>query len=355
MRASRLLSILILLQLRTRLTADDLAREFEVSLRTIYRDIDELSAAGIPIYGDRGPGGGFQLLNDYRTKLTGLAAQEAEAMFLIGVPDAARALGLEAAASNVGRKMMASIPKPLGETAQRLNSRIHIDFVDWYRAPQDISNLPEIARAVMDQNAMEMQYESWTGKRDWRILPLGLVMKAGNWYLVGEGAKKIRIFKMSNISNLVISNEKFIRDENFILPDFWNNEIQRFEEGLRPYCATILANETGLKNLEKLGGYALNAVKSARPRAFPKKCEAVFGQETRQSKESRAPFRSNRNGTCSSAEVGWLEVQLPFENISQATLMILGLGADVKVLSPLELRDSIANVAKQILANDQQD
>ena len=90
MRASRLLSILILLQLRGRLTAEYLAEEFEVSVRTIYRDIDALSAAGIPVYGDSGPGGGFRLLEGYRTKLTGLDSDETEAMLLVGLPSAAQ-------------------------------------------------------------------------------------------------------------------------------------------------------------------------------------------------------------------------------------------------------------------------
>lgn len=318
MRASRLLSILILLQLRTRLTADDLAREFEVSLRTIYRDIDELSAAGIPIYGDRGPGGGFQLLNDYRTKLTGLGAQEAEAMFLIGLPDAARALGLEAAANNAGRKMMASIPTSLGQNARRLNTRIHIDPIDWYRAPQEIHGLPQIARAVMDSNLLKMEYDSWTGIRDWQVKPLGLVMKAGNWYLVAEGATKIRIFKVANIKAPIVLENTFVPATDFDLPKFWNDELSRFERELRPNKATLLASEIGIKNLAKLGAYAEAAIKSAGPK--------------------------NENG--------FSKIELPFENMDQATHAILGLGAEVTVLEPPELRNLIARTAQQIATNN---
>lgn len=318
MRASRLLSILILLQLRTRLTADDLAREFEVSLRTIYRDIDELSAAGIPIYGDRGPGGGFQLLNDYRTRLTGLDAQEAEAMFLIGLPDAARALGLEAAANNVGRKMMASIPTSLSENAKRLNTRIHIDPIDWYRAPQEITGLPQIARAVMDSNLLKMEYDSWTGLRDWQVKPLGLVMKAGNWYLVGEGANKVRIFKVANINAPIVLDEKFVPVADFDLPRFWNAEIARFEKELRPNMAKLMATKTGLKNFAKLGAYSELAVNAA------------------------APMDEN----------GLSLLQWPYENIDQATYALLGLGAEVKVLSPAALRDSILQTAMQIARNN---
>ena len=111
MRASRLLSILMLLQLRDRLTAEVLAAEFEVSVRTIYRDIDRLAEAGVPVYADRGPGGGFRLVDGYRTRLTGLAADEVEAMFMIGLPGPAAALGMGPAASNAGRKMLASNPE----------------------------------------------------------------------------------------------------------------------------------------------------------------------------------------------------------------------------------------------------
>src|SRR6185295_10620801 len=127
MRASRLLSILILLQVRLRLTAEALAEEFEVSVRTIYRDIDALSAAGIPVYGDRGPGGGFRLLDGYRTRLTGLAPDEAEAMMMIGLPGPAAALGLASAATRAKGKLLAALPASGGEDAGRMAQRFHLD------------------------------------------------------------------------------------------------------------------------------------------------------------------------------------------------------------------------------------
>ena len=127
MRASRLLSMLILLQLRGRLTADVLAAEFEVSLRTIYRDIDHLSAAGIPVYADRGPGGGFRLLEGYRTKLTGLTAMEAEALALAGLPGPAADLGLGAALGAGRLKLLAAMPAGMREGAGRIGERFHLD------------------------------------------------------------------------------------------------------------------------------------------------------------------------------------------------------------------------------------
>ncbi len=193
MRASRLLSILILLQLRQRLTAEELAEEFEVSVRTIYRDIDALSAAGVPVYGDRGPGGGFQLLDGYRTKLTGLDASEAEAMLLIGLPGEAQAMGLGDAATRARNKLLAALPKAGSEEANRIAGRFHLDSRDWYRAARPTPFLSRVARAVLDRRLLTMTYDSWKARADWRVEPLGLVLKAGHWYLVGRGHGKVRI------------------------------------------------------------------------------------------------------------------------------------------------------------------
>jgi predicted DNA-binding transcriptional regulator YafY len=163
-RASRLMSILMLLQLRQRLTADELAAEFGVSVRTIYRDVDELSAAGIPVQADRGPGGGFQLVDGYRTRLTGLTAFEAEALLMIGLPEPAAALGLGSAAAGAQAKVLASLPQASLAGAGRLAARFHLDPVDWYRAAPPVDHLPELARAVLAQQRVAVTYESWTAR-----------------------------------------------------------------------------------------------------------------------------------------------------------------------------------------------
>lgn len=316
MRASRLLSILILLQLRTRVTAEALAEEFEVSIRTIYRDIDELSAAGIPVYGDRGPGGGFALLDGYRTRLTGLTSEEAEAMVMIGLPAQAAALGLGAAAARAKGKLMASLTSAGGEDAGRMATRFHMDPVDWYRADEPARFLPAIARAVLDQRVVEMKYESWTGVRDWRIEPLGLVLKAGAWYVVGQGGGKARIFRVSNILEQTTLEDRFERPRDFDLADYWATELQRFETGLRPDGAQLLATREGLIRIGKLGAYALEAVRSA-----------------------GAPDGN-----------GWAALTLPIESVEQAALAILGLGAEVKVLEPSAVRDRLNELAREVAA-----
>src|SRR5262245_60258218 len=175
MRASRLLSILILLQLRGRLTAEALAQEFEVSLRTIYRDIDQLSAAGIPVYADRGPGGGFSLLEGYRTKLTGLTATEADALSLAGLPGAAAALGFGEALPAARLKLLAAMPPAIGEEAGRVGERFHLDPTDWYRrAGAPPRHLSAVAEGVWREQRLKIRYESWAATVSRTVDPLGL-------------------------------------------------------------------------------------------------------------------------------------------------------------------------------------
>ena len=315
MRASRLLSILILLQLRGRMTAEALADEFEVSIRTVYRDVDALSAAGVPIYGDRGPGGGFQLLDGYRTRLTGLAADEAEAMFMIGMPGPAAALGLGAAAARAGGKLLASLSPPVGEGAGRIGTRFHLDPVNWYRADEPIPFLPFIARAVLDQQVIEMTYESWSGLRDWRVEPLGLVLKAGAWYLVAKARRGVQTFRVSNIRTQQVTETRFERPADFDLPSWWTASLERFEAELRPARALVRLSELGRGRLAELGAYA---------------AEAVAAAETPD-------------------ETGWAVVSLPIETIDKAALTLLGLGPEVKVIEPVELRESLHDLAERVM------
>lgn len=314
MRAGRLLSILILLQLRVRLTAEALAEEFEVSVRTIYRDIEELSAAGVPIYGDRGPGGGFQLVDGYRTRLTGLAADEAEAVFMIGMPETADALGLGAAATSAGRKLLAALPPALTEGAGRLGARFHLDPIDWYRAAAPAEHLPAVARAVLDGHLLHMTYESWTGTRASSVAPLGLVLKAGAWYMVARGGDVARIYKVANIRALTVTDTVVERPADFDLPSYWRAELERFEAALRPATALVRASAAGRDRLARLGAYAARAAQAA-----------------------EAP----------DAE-GWAVVRLPIEQVDQAALVVLGLGPEAEVLDPIELRDRVRVLAAAV-------
>lgn len=317
MRASRLLSILMLLQLRERLTAEALAAEFEVSVRTIYRDIDRLAEAGVPVYADRGPGGGFRLVDGYRTRLTGLASDEAEALFMIGLPGPAAALGMGPAASNAGRKMLAALPRASGDTAGRMGARFHLDPVDWYRDDEPLRQLPAIARAVLDQTVLAMRYDSWRGVRERMVEPLGLVLKAGAWYLVARSDGVARIYKVANILRFDVRETTFERPQDFDLGAWWSAETARFEAGLRPGVAELRATVTGLKRLAQIGAYAQRAVQAA---------DAADGD-------------------------GWSRLSLPIETIDHAALMLLGIGPEIVVLAPDALRVRLGELAAEVVGH----
>jgi predicted DNA-binding transcriptional regulator YafY len=315
MRASRLLSILILLQLRGRLTAEELADEFEVSERTIYRDVDALSMAGVPVYGDRGPGGGFALLDGYQTRLTGLAADEAEAMPMIGLASAARDLGLGNAASGARQKLFAALPQNRLQSADRVAERMHFDPVDWYRAAEPLPHLPTIARAVLDQQRVAMRYTSWKGSLAWEVEPLGLVMKAGIWYLVALGHGKVRIFRLSNMDEVTVLAEGFVRPDAFDLPGWWAAEQARFDAELFSEVARLRVSSLGRQRLAALSPRGARAVRNCPPG-------------------------------------GWVEVEMHIENSDHGAREMLGLGAEVEVLAPASFRKRIQTLAAGIMARN---
>ena len=184
MRASRLLSILTTLQARGQVTATELADTCEVSVRTIYRDIDALAAAGIPVYADRGAEGGYRLLDGYRVRLNGLSKPEAEALFMTGLPGPAAALGLDAAMLAAQTKLMAALPANLRPNAGRMQERFHLDAPSWFGETEQPRHLRAIASALLRESLIEIRYQSWRAEKRRRVAPLGLVLKGGGWYLV---------------------------------------------------------------------------------------------------------------------------------------------------------------------------
>src|SRR5579863_2191249 len=202
MRASRLLSILMLLQTRGRMTAEALAEQFEVSIRTIYRDIDQLSAAEVPVYADRGPNGGFELLDGYRTKLTGLSPSEAATLFLAGLPGPAAELGLADILTTAQLKLTAALPEGARATAKRVSARFHLDPVGWFRGSEDARLLPTIANAVWSETWINLRYKRYTGIVSRKLRPLGLVLKGGVWYIVALAGEQARTYRVSNIVEL---------------------------------------------------------------------------------------------------------------------------------------------------------
>lgn len=314
MRASRLLSILILLQLRPRVTAEALAREFEVSVRTIHRDIDALSAAGVPVYGDRGPGGGFALHAGFRTQLTGLMGDEAQALPLVALPEAARDLGLGAAPQRLRHKLLAALPGDTAALAGRLQARLHVDPLEWYQERLPVPHLQALARAVLDDRRVDIAYQSWRGARRWRADPLGLVLKAGDWYAVVRTGARTMTLKVASIQSLQDAGEAFEREADFDLPGWWAASLARFERDLRPARAELRASAEGRRRLGELGAYARQALAAARPDRRP----------------------------------GWQRLHWPIESDDQAVGLVLGLSPEVELLSPAPLRQRVAQAAAAV-------
>src|SRR5437870_9422939 len=195
MKASRMVSLLLLLQTRGQLTAAELSEQLEVSVRTIYRDVESLSEAGVPIYAERGPHGGVRLVEGYRTRLTGLTTDEAEALFLSGLPGPAAELGLGTVVAAARLKVLAALPPELRSRASRLVERFHLDATGWFQASEAVPHLATLSAAVWDAVKVEIEYER-SDRSVTRLLdPLGLVIKGGVWYLVARAADQIRTYR----------------------------------------------------------------------------------------------------------------------------------------------------------------
>ena len=230
MRASRLVSILLLLQTRGQLTAPQLADELEVSVRTIYRDIESLNEAGVPVYGEAWPAGGYRLLGGYRTRLTGLTADEAEALQFIGMPGAAAELGLGTVLAAAQLKLHAALPEGFRERSTRIQERFFLDAPGWYHDGDASPHLDAIADAVWNQQRVEVRYRRWAAPTDvTRILePHGIVLKAGNGTSWPAATATLRTYRISQVLNLTPLNERFERVADFDLPGYWAAHIAGF-------------------------------------------------------------------------------------------------------------------------------
>jgi predicted DNA-binding transcriptional regulator YafY len=319
MQASRILSIMMLLQARGRMSAPALAQALEVSTRTILRDVDELSEAGVPIWGDRGRHGGFQLKAGWSTQLTGLTEPEVQGLFLAGLPTAATELGLGTAATSARLKMVAALPDEWREQASNVAARLHIDPVDWYRSTETPVALQEVASAVWRNLRLTMEYESWRGVSHREVEPLGLVLKAGTWYLVAQaaGKKQALTFRLANIRCATVQQQRFKRPARFDLAQHWQASTQRFEAELYKHSAHIVASpraQTWLAN---------GRVKAV-----------------------RLPDESLDNDMSSD----WAHFLLPIESVEHGMRQLLGFGAEVKVLEPPLLKLALRQELERLSA-----
>ena len=313
MKASRLLSILMTLQARKQRTAEQLAEELEVSVRTIHRDVDELSAAGVPIYAERGRQGGFRLLDGYQTRLTGLDADEASALMLSGIGTALDDLGLKDALSQTERKLLAALPEPTRAKAAMVADRFHLDPLGWYRQKEATPFVTEIAKAVWADQRISITYESWKGRVQRDLDPIAIVLKAGVWYLIGR-VRTMRVYRIANVKELILLGERFNRPSDFDVGAFWSDWRQKFEKRIRSNRAVIRVTSRGMKLLVNMG-------------LSPREITPVKNQ----------------------SDVS--DVELAVEDEASAVREILSLGAEAEVIEPAALRKAVQIEIAKLIKN----
>ncbi|AEW93057.1 MULTISPECIES: helix-turn-helix transcriptional regulator [Streptomycetaceae] len=326
MRADRLLTLLLLLQNRGRMTAGELAAELEVSVRTVYRDVEALSAAGVPVYADRGPAGGYRLTEGYRTRLTGLTDGEAQSLVLAGLPGAAAELGLGAQLAAAQLKLDAALPAGLGEQARRTRERFHLDATAWFRDADPVPLLTTVAAAVWGSRVLRVRYRRWRGEVERELQPLGLVLKAGIWYLAarpagadgaGDESSSVRTYRVSRLVECLPLPETFERPAGFDLAAHWRATTERMTEWSRSQLAELLVDATVLALLPARFGTAGQ--------------EAVEG--------ARGPDGRGR-----------FAVRLAVEAVPVAVGDLLRLGPGAEVTGPPELRAAVASAAGELAA-----
>lgn len=241
MRADRLVRMLLLLQNRGRLTARELASDLEVSLRTVFRDVEALGRAGVPVYGVRGPQGGFELLEGYRTELTGLSAPEAEALFLLGSRGPAAELGFSEVQAQAELKLMEGLPPAMRLRAAQLRDRFHHDPWAGHGPPVD-PNLPRLSRAVWGQRVVEAVIADEGRSRGARLEPLALILKVGHWFLVARESDGVIVLPLERIEDVRVLAAHFERPETFDLADFWEGWLASMEEEIRPSTRAVGAS-----------------------------------------------------------------------------------------------------------------
>jgi predicted DNA-binding transcriptional regulator YafY len=313
-RADRLVSLALLLQARGRVTGRALAAELGVSVRTVYRDLEVLAAAGVPVITESGPGGGFRLMDGYRFPLRGLRPDEAEALLILGVPGALRDLGLDQALAAAHRQIQVTSGAAAGVL-------VHLDMPRWFGSQEEVPCLRDLARALRLGRQVRLAYRHGDGREDAArpVGPLGLVNKAGTWYLVAShtgGPGDPRVFRAGRISGAVMLAEPFPRPPGFGLAEFWACWSAGFEASRPRIQVTLRASPGALAALPEVYGPAAGPALAA---ALPPGAD------------------------------GWQVVTLSFEHEVAAAYRLAGFGDQVEVLSPAPVRDRLIRTARQLL------
>ncbi len=320
MRAARTLSILMLLQRRGRLSATELAGLLEVSVRTVHRDIEHLSAAGVPVYAIRGRDGGFELLDGWRTELTGLTGDEAEAMFLAGVPGLAHRLGLGRQLDAAELKLLAALT---GDDPHRVRDRFHVDPTRWFADDEATPLLPVLSAATWRDERIRITYESWTRTSTRVVSPLGIVVKAGLWYLVAIATTRPHTYRVSQVQAVEPTGQHFERPANFDLAGYWARHTNDYERSRYTSTAVIRASPAGIARLARSSRIVADAINEAAAAA-----------------------------TRSTDEDGWVLVTIPIESFEHAVADLLS--TDIEVVAPAELRAQLRAASQSVAARHRQ-
>ena len=316
MRAARLIKIILLLQARGSATAEDLADELEVSVRTIYRDLTDLGAAGVPVYGERGQGGGYRLVGGFRTSLTGLTTDETSALLLSGAAaPVVGELGIGSLLAATRLKLLAAVPPGMRGVATRAEQRFHLDPAGWAHARTRASDhLQTVAGAVWEDGMLRLRYRRGDGRVVRRTVhTLGLVHKTGTWYLVATHRGATRVFRVDRIEQATALDEPAQRAPDFDLAGFWSDWERGYAASLPTFTARVRLGPTAQRYRESLGGLAPRHVRN----------------------EEVGPD-------------GWTRQTLTFDTHEVARAALLALAPDIEVLAPATLRADVAGVARRV-------
>lgn len=317
MRADRLLSIVLLLQVNRRLTARELAEKLEVSERTILRDMEALGVAGIPVVAERGAGGGWSLMEGYRTDLTGLSEAEVQALFLTGPARVLADLRLEKAAEAALLKLLAGLPAVFRRGADSARRRIHVDVAGW-RSPEDaVPHLPVVQDAIWQERKLALRYQKGPGEDgavERVVDPLGLVAKGSLWYLAAAVEGQVRCYRVSRVLDARILDEPSTRPDDFDLAAWWERSSADLKASMPRYHATVRVHPDLLPRLR----YALRFAR----------IEAM-GEP---------------------GEDGWTKVEIRFQFAEEAVEYVLSFGSRIEVVAPLELRERVGRAAAEVVA-----
>ncbi len=284
-------------------TAQCLADELGVSVRTVYRDVTALSAAGVPVWTESGPGGGVRLLDGWQSKLGGMTGTETSALMLLGVPSISEDLGLRDVATAAQTKLLRALPLPLRAGAQVWRDRLYVDAPGWFDRPRDVGNLPGVAAAVLDGWRLRVSYRKGSRTATRTLDPLGLVAKAGVWYLVAQHRGRTLSYRVSRIVEATALDEPATRPGAFDLPTWWAESVAEFDRELLQFDCRVRLSATAWRRLPHVIG-----VEAARVEPGPPDDD------------------------------GWFAVDLRLEAQDVALDQLISLGSDVEVLEPQSLR-----------------